>query len=191
MKIPSTPRSPRGFTLIELLVVITIIAVLAGAGFVVGNSALNRARKLTAQAAATSLEQAVNAFYSEYGIFPVQGGDSRVDTGTDTEFLNTLLGKNPDLNPRGLKFLTAKEGKKRGTGGAGGLIFADGGSVSGMYDPWGNAYIVILNTEYEDQLRFQTPDDKSVTLNGRNAAVFSPGVPEGEVITNDTLVTSW
>lgn len=189
MKIPSTPRPPRGFTLIELLVVITIIAVLAGAGFVVGNSALNRARKLTAQAAATGLEQAVNAFYSEYGIFPADS--NRVDTGNDTEFLDTLLGKNPERNPRGLKFLTAKEGKKRGAGGAGGLIFGDGGSVSGMYDPWGNGYTVILNTEYEDQLRFQTPDDKSVTLNGRNAAVFSPGVPEGEVITNDTLVTSW
>jgi prepilin-type N-terminal cleavage/methylation domain-containing protein len=191
MKTPTQSRPSRGFTLIELLVVITIIAVLAGAGFVVGNSALNNARKLASQASAMSIQKAIDAFYSEYGTFPVTGSVDRIDTSSSPEILNALLGKDETLNPRGLPFLTAKEGKKRGSGGADGLVFSDDGSVRGMYDSWGNGFIIILNSNFEDQLRFTTSDSKSVTLNGRNAAVFSPGVPEGETATTKTLVKSW
>lgn len=191
MKTPPPTRRNRGFTLIELLVVITIIAVLAGAGFVVGNAALNNARKLSSQAAAVGIEQAINAFYSEYNYFPVTGGVAQVDTSNNAELLNALLGKDETLNPRGLPFLTAKEGKKRGSGGADGIVFSDGGTVRGMYDAWGNGFIVVFNTDFEDQLRFTTSDNKSVTLNGRNAAVYSPGVPEGETATTKSLVKSW
>lgn len=193
MKTPSLHHLKRGFTLIELLVVIAIIAVLAAAGFAVGTAALTKAKKLTAQSAATSIEQAVNAFYSEYGTFPVDGTNSELDTSTSTStvFLQTLIGKNVDLNPRGISFLSVKEGKSQGSGGVDGLVFEDGGSIRGLYDPWGNGYTVVLDSDFEEQLTFTTPDGKSVTLNGRRVAVYSPGVDEGEEVNTTNLVKTW
>lgn len=196
MKKTSASRPRRGFTLIELLVVIAIISVLAGAGFAAGAAALNRARKVTAQAAAVALEKAVNSYYSEYGGLPIPaGGTGRVETDRDAAFLRVLLGDEPEsanmLNPRGIKFLTVKEGKASGgEGGRDGLVYS-GNTVSGMFDPWGNGYTVILDVDFEDRLTFQTPDGRSTTLNGRRVAVFSPGAPEGENITGATLVKTW
>lgn len=187
-------RSQRGFTLIELLVVIAIIAVLAGAGFAVGSSAMNKARKLSAQNTATALDQAINAFYSEYGTFPAD--IDRVDTSDadGRDMLEALLGNDPDLNPRGLALLTAKEGKPQGTdGGTDGLVYNDD-TVRGLYDPWGNGFIVEMDTAFEGSVEF-TPQNiqgaEQVTLNGRRVAVYSAGVPEGETATLKTMVKSW
>lgn len=192
MKIPTTLRPRRGFTLIELLVVIAIIAVLAAAGFSVGNRALNNARKVSAQATATSLDQSVNMFFSEYGMFPIESGGGReVDTGSSPTFLNALVGRDESLNPRGVRFLSAKEGRRQGEGGRDGLVYGDGNNVRGLYDPWGNPYTVILDVNYEERLTFTTPDNRSVTLNGRRVAVYSPGVPDGEQVTTSDLVKTW
>jgi prepilin-type N-terminal cleavage/methylation domain-containing protein len=190
-------RRRRGFTLIELLVVIAIIAVLAAAGFTAGAAALNRARKTTAQADAVAVQQAVDAFYSEYGILPFSGDPPtqvKTDGGDGVEMLEVLLARETGASPvntRGIRFLNVKEGKKKGTGGSGGLVYDDK-QVRGLYDPWGNGYTVVFNSQYEDSFSF-TPEglSTSVTLNGRNVAVYSTGVPEGEKVTNSTLVKSW
>jgi|688.fasta_scaffold62413_2 prepilin-type N-terminal cleavage/methylation domain-containing protein len=175
MKNP-TSRRRRGFTLIELLVVIAIIAVLAAAGFAAGNAAINRARKVTAQAAATSIESAVNSFYSDYGSLPDVGGN-KVNTasGEGVELLNILLGLEGNgtnvQNSKGVRFLSVKEGK----GNKGGLIYNTGGStVKGLYDPWGNGFEVVLDTEYEEKLQVQL-GSATQTLNGRRVAVYSVG----------------
>ena len=184
-------RRSRGFTLVELLVVIAIIAILAGAGFAAGNAAIEKARKVTAQAAAVALEQAITSFYAEYGSMPVTAGgdsDTQVETGqgAGTELLRTLLGQDDTRNPRAIKFLTAKEGK----GNKGGLIYRDN-NVTGLFDPWGNAYIVELDTSYDERLQFQTKDGKSNTLNGRRVAVHSPGVKRGEKVTSTKIIKTW
>src|SRR5437763_13488353 len=62
---------PRGFTLIELLVVIVIIAVLAGFAFPVFQSVQNSAKKTQAKNDVTQIVTAVNAFYTEYGKYPI------------------------------------------------------------------------------------------------------------------------
>lgn len=194
MKIPSTIRPRRGFTLIELLVVIAIIMVLAAAGFAVGSSALNKARKLKAQNTATAIDQAVNAFYSEYGTFPVEGDAISINTASNTYFLRTLLGDNPDLNTRSMSFLSVKEGKAQGAGGMDGLVYDGTDTVRGLYDPWGNGYIVEMDTEFNEYLEF-TPtgidDATEVRLNGRRVAVYSPGVPEDDNATLSTMVKTW
>ncbi len=191
-------RRRGGFTLIELLVVIAIIAVLAAAGFTAGAAALNRARKTTAQADAVAVQQAIDAFYSEYGILPFSGdsppNEVKTDVGEGVKMLEVLLGRETEASPintRGIRFLNVKEGKKKGTGGIGGLVY-EGDQVKGLYDPWGNGYTVVLNNEYADSFTF-TPQglQTQVTLNGRNLAVYSTGVPEGEKVTNSTLVKSW
>lgn len=196
MKNPTTPHPRRGFTLIELLVVITIIMILAAAGFAVATGAMNKARKLTAQNTATALDQAINMFYSEYGGFPVTGNANRVTTeGADgQELLNALLGNDPNLNPRGLSVLTAKEGKIDGAGGSDGLVYDASNNVRGLYDPWGNPFTVEMDTEFNEYLEF-TPEGitgaPEIRLNGRRVAVYSPGVLSGETANQSTMVKTW
>jgi len=169
-------RAARGFTLIELLVVIAIIAVLAGVGFSAGGSAIQKAKKTTCLAAAVSIESAVNNFYTEYGSMPNAGTtDTTVSTNAATgiALLKTLLGMDTTLNPRSIKFLSVKEGKADKNG----LIYdSTGANVTGMYDPWGGAYNVILDLNYDEKIAAKTTKETaSVTLNGRRVAVFSDG----------------
>jgi prepilin-type N-terminal cleavage/methylation domain-containing protein len=183
-------RAARGFTLIELLVVIAIIAVLAGVGFSAGSSAIQKAKKTTCLAAATSIEGAVNNFYTEYGSMPSAGtADVEFDTKSDDKFLNQLLGfvdpavgaNRGDLNPRGVKFLSVKEGKAKGSFGINGLLYQGTGlstGADGLYDPWGGGYKVMLDLDYDERLVGVKPKgtgSTSVTLNGRRVAVWSDG----------------
>src|SRR3954447_21606630 len=64
-------RNRNGFTLLELLVVIAIIVVLAGLLFPAVQSVLERAKKVQAKNDLTQIVTAVNAFYTEYGRYPL------------------------------------------------------------------------------------------------------------------------
>src|SRR6476646_2588611 len=94
------------FTLIELLVVIVIIGVLAGLSFPVYQSVQNSAKKTQAKNDITQVVTAVNAFYTEYGKYPI---DSTVTTDATATFggtpdsknlFETLRGKTTTLNTR-------------------------------------------------------------------------------------------
>jgi len=171
-------RRKNGFTLVELLVVISIIAVLAAVGFAAGNMAIQKARKLTALAAATSIESAVNNFYSEYGSLPdTINTDAELDTSKDTDFLNVLLGyelaTGTVLNTKGIRFLTIKETKSK----KGGLALSGGSSptATGLYDPWGGGYKVMLDGDYNEIIEPKPKGGVKTTLNGKRVAVWSDG----------------
>ncbi len=180
-------RALRGFTLVELLVVITIIVILAGAGFSAGNSAIQKAKKTTCLAAATAIESAVNNFYTEYGSMPS-------DESTDTVFvtnatpgvnlLKALLGLEPSTaspmyNPRKLKFLSAKQSKSkpRDEVKRDGIVYEnDGVTPEGMYDPWGGPFNIIMDLDYDERISVKTKaETTTATLNGRRVAVWSDG----------------
>jgi len=59
------------FTLIELLVVIIMIAILAGLLYPAINGAQNQAKKAQAKNDVTQIVTAVNAYYTEYGKYPI------------------------------------------------------------------------------------------------------------------------
>ena len=177
MKTPTRHR-PSGFTLIELLVVIAIIAVLASVAFVAGTTALNKAKKVKAQAVASSIISAVDSFQSEYGALPVPAGNSgkdggslfRTDSGDGVKILNILVGKEDEINTRKVQYLKTKEGKAKKDG----LIYnSQGTEVTGLYDPFGNPFYIVLDTNYEDRITVQ-PASTPTTLN-RKSAVYSAG----------------
>ena len=182
-----TLRRPSGFTLIELLVVITIIAALAAAGFSAGNSMMQRARKATTLNVATSLEQAINNFYNEYGYLPSADTDNKVvltDEAAGVTLLEILSGKEDDsadmLNTKSINFLNVKEGKKAGARGKDGIVYNNSGEVLGIYDPWSGPFLIALDLEGKDKIDFNslTPKPKGHSdrvLNGRRVAVWSAG----------------
>src|SRR5437762_11394592 len=66
-------KHERAFTLIELLVVIAIIVILVGLLFPAFKGVQNQARQTQAKNDLTQIVTAVNAFYTEYGKYPVSG----------------------------------------------------------------------------------------------------------------------
>lgn len=139
--------------------------------------------------AVTSLESAVNNFFTEYGKLPTVGSKVTTDSPEGIQLLHVLLGielmaENPQ-NARKVKFLAVKEGKKK----RGGLIYAaDGRTVEGLYDSWGNPYTVEIDTDYNETLEFKR-GSRTETLKGRRVAVHSPG-PDCIHGTRDD-VTTW
>lgn len=196
MKNQPKHKSSNGFTLIELLVVIAIIATLAAATFAIGPRMMDKARKVSAQAAATSIATAVDQFYTEYSALPDPGSSSQDaqfgttagDGATLLEILSGLeQGANPQ-NPRKIRFLTVKEGKSSKDG----IIYSpDGKAVTSMFDPWGQAYFIRLDYDYDERLDFTPGGLPSVTLNGRRVAVYSLGVADPADAKVSTLVKTW
>jgi prepilin-type N-terminal cleavage/methylation domain-containing protein len=96
---PDHRRPLSGFTLIELLVVIAIIAILAGLGFAGMSGAMRTARKSEVRAIMNQTKLAVISYYADYGVYPTNSGK------TDAAFLRTMMGSNPVLNKRGIRYL--------------------------------------------------------------------------------------
>lgn len=193
------PSSARGFTLVELLVVIAIIAILASAGFAVGNKAFQSARKAMALKVCAGIELGVNNFYTEYSSLPTAETDDTdpplmTDTGTGLDFVRVLLANEPAtgtiMNTKGIKFLEVKEGKADKDG----LIYNTAGTeVQGLFDPWGGPYHVILDANYDEKIAVQ-PKAAALpkNLNGRRVAVWSNGA-DGVDSTGKVMddVTTW
>lgn len=196
MKIPNRNISRSGFTLVELLVVIAIIAVLAAAGFAGGTAAIQKARKVTAQSVASSVESAVESFYSDYSALPDPTGTATddntppytTDTGPGVDLLNILAGKESTTsqNDRKIRYLSLKEGK----GGRDGADYAANGSFTGLFDPWGEPYSIVLDYGYDERITV-SPLGSPIVLNGRRVAVYSRGTDSSGDANSKTLVKTW
>lgn len=194
-----TSRRQDGFTLVELLVVIAIIAVLAGAGFAAGNAAIQKAKKTTALATVVALESAVNSFYTEYGSAPAAiTTDTVYETGSGKNgipLITTLLGLEAGttpLNPRALKLLSVKEGKKKAAGGTNGIIYnPTGTAVDGIFDPWGGPYKVMLDGDYDEKIITAPIGGGGATLNARRVAAWSEGADYATTKKSADDVKNW
>jgi prepilin-type N-terminal cleavage/methylation domain-containing protein len=190
MKTYEKTKRAAGFTLIELLVVITIIAALAALSFAGVNAALKRARTTEAEVMANGLVTAVERFETEYNRLP--DFDTEVETsvgGQGAELLRVLLaqeGTGTDIqNKRKIVFLEAKEAKGR----RGGIYYGSdgaGATAQGMFDPFGNPFTVVMNTDYEDTLTFQY-GNQTYNLRGKSVVVYSPGADRVEGNQDDIL----
>src|SRR5438132_10244766 len=70
------PTDENGFTLIELLIVIAIIGILMGLLFPAFKGVQDQAKRTQAKNDLTQIVTAVNAFYTEYGKYPLVTADT-------------------------------------------------------------------------------------------------------------------
>lgn len=141
------------FTLLELMVVIAIVVVLAGLLFPAVQSVLDRAKKVQAKNDLTQIVTAANAFYTEYGRYPLPStasGDSYATgatTGTTSkDVLNPLRNLDPALNPRQVVFISPAEDTTQAS--PKGKVGSDGQ----FHDPWGTAYGISIDADYDNQV---------------------------------------
>lgn len=150
-----THRNRNGFTLLELLVVIAIVVVLAGLLFPAVQSVLERAKKVQAKNDLTQIVTAVNAYYTEYGKYPIATSESALDPTQTADLFNTLraIGTNGGANAgnvqnvRQIVFMTPPNVKDASNPRSG--ISSDGQ----FYDPWGKAYQIAMDATYDTTIQ--------------------------------------
>ena len=164
--------STSAFTLIEMIVVMLIIATLTALFMGAATSVFDRARRTQAKNDVIQITTAVNAFYTEYGRYPVVSTITTdafygtlptgvplpsgcTNAGTNNVLLNVLRNITTDpnavaLNPRQIVF-SSPGGAKSTTPPRGG-ISQSAGSVGQYFDPWGSQYAVLIDTNYDNTL---------------------------------------
>ena len=162
-------RDPAAFTLIEMIVVMLIIATLTALFMGAATNVFDRARRTQAKNDVIQIATAVNAFYTEYGRYPVTVTDPTKDAffGTGStpagstaygtnDFLIDVLRNNTTgshaalvatLNPRQITFLSPG-GAKNTVPPRGGIATAD----NCYYDPWGSQYAIVIDTNYDNTI---------------------------------------
>ena len=186
----SPTRRTSGFTLIELLVVISIVVVLAALSFAAVNGAMTKTKTTRGKSYATNLASAVEAFYSTENFLPdIGNGPVSTDSAEGVRLLRVLLAQEANtgdvMNSRRTIYLDVKES----TGRTDGIFYGTtgGDTVQGMFDPFGNPYFVVLNTEYDRSLQFSMGGQQYI-LRGENVAVYSAGADRIEG-TKDDITT--
>ncbi len=170
MRSPS--RATGAFTLIELLVVIAIIAILVGLLFPAFKAVQNQARQTQAKNDLTQIVTAVNAFYTDYGKYPLCTGVTTDTTygpsGTSnfdlfyslraiTAGCNSLVNGVPAVNPRQIVFMSPSYVKtpanpKSGIATQATTINGISVAVGDYVDPWGTPYNIRIDGGYDNQL---------------------------------------
>jgi prepilin-type N-terminal cleavage/methylation domain-containing protein len=156
---PQQRRPQRAFTMIDLLVVIAIIGILMGLAIPSLFGVYERARKTQAKNDLTQIITAVNAFYTDYGKYPIAAPGADVTFGAGGTNTNDVLFNelracttgqpscpNPaSLNTRQIVYISPRV---FGTTPARSGI----GSNGWYYDPWGTPYAVAIDGNYNNNI---------------------------------------
>jgi type II secretory pathway pseudopilin PulG len=167
-----------GFTLLELLVVITIIIILIGFLFPAFRGIQDQAKRTQAKNDLNQIITAISAFYTEYGYYPVPTGTSTTadinypargqyqDAGNSNVFNILRYDTNnggatvSQVNPRQVVFIEPPISKDQ-TNPKLGIRFVGGC----WFDPWGYAYNVTIDTDYNSVTTAPVYTDLSQTYN--------------------------
>jgi prepilin-type N-terminal cleavage/methylation domain-containing protein len=167
------PVHARAFTLIELLVVIAIIAILVGLLLPAFKAVQNQARSTQAKNDLTQIVNAVNAFYTDYGNYPVAPAatDTCFNWGAGACALQVRLGSErlfnelractasdtiscsaaATLNPRQIVYISPPIVKDPSSPKSGIATNASPGTSTGrFFDPWGSPYNVVIDSAYNN-----------------------------------------
>ncbi len=138
------------FTLIELFVIMAVIAILMGLAFPAFQSVQNSARNAQAKNDLVQIVTAVNAFYTEYGKYPLVTADTIYGPAANPNSLlfNALRGISAE-NPRKIVFISPPDAKDTSKPRSG--IGTSTGSGQ-LFDPWGSPYYVSIDGNYNNQI---------------------------------------
>ena len=151
------------FTLIELLVVIAIIIILAGLLFPALRGAQEQARRTQAKNDLTQIVTAVNAYYTEYGKYPLVTADTTITNSsvpTNADLFYTLravaggLNTGDVANPRKIVFINPPDVKNPANPRSGIGIAGTGAPapLGQLWDPWGTPYAIKIDGTYDNSL---------------------------------------
>jgi prepilin-type N-terminal cleavage/methylation domain-containing protein len=149
------PEFGGAFTLIELLVVITVIAILIALLFPAFKGVQDQAKRTQAKNDLTQIVTAVNAFYTEYGKYPLAlAAETTFGPGgaplTNETLFNPLRGLDPGLNPRQIVFISPPDVKDKTNPRSG--IGTDASNLGQFFDPWGKNYVIRIDGQYDNQV---------------------------------------
>src|SRR5439155_21954834 len=170
-------RSPQedkhAFTLIELLVVIAIIAILIGLLFPAFKAVQNQAKQAQAKNDLTQIVNAMNAFYTDYGKYPIATSGADVVYGPGVTRNNALFNElqgcpttgaypptcsaNSTLNTREIVFIPPPAVKnptnpRSGIATQAATINCFSVGRGDFVDPWGTPYNVEIDGDYNNQI---------------------------------------
>lgn len=143
-----------GFTLLELLIVISIIAILAAIAFPATSMVMNQARKASASQQAAGLVNAVKLYETQYSALPTGNSPGEQPVPTDPDFIDILTGVDTQNNTKEISFLEGKVAKpKSGSRPARNGFVDEGNGSQSLVDPWGNHYMVIMDADYDKEIK--------------------------------------
>jgi prepilin-type N-terminal cleavage/methylation domain-containing protein len=155
----SPPEPKRAFTLIELLVVIAIIAILIGLLFPAFKAVQNQAKHTQAKNDLTQIVNAVNAFYTDYGNYPLVTADTTYGPGgtANNALFNVLRGTDTTNNPRQIVFISPPDVKtptnpRSGIATQATTINGISVAIGDFVDPWGTPYNLRIDGNYDNQV---------------------------------------
>jgi prepilin-type N-terminal cleavage/methylation domain-containing protein len=193
---------PAAFTLIELLVVIAIIAILVGLLFPAFKAVQSQARSTQAKNDLTQIVNAVNAFYTDYGKYPLVTADTTYGPGGTANNLlfSVLRGTDTSNNPRQIVFISPQYVKTPANPRSG--IATQATTINGIsvaigdyVDPWGTPYKVAIDGGYDNKLTnpytADTGAGPSSLINGVIAWSLGPDQIQGTTFTASDDVLSW
>ena len=142
------------FTLIELLVVIAIIIILAGLLFPAFRGVQNQAKRTQAKNDLTQIVTAVNAFYTEYGKYPVVVDDTPIADNSDLFYTLRAVASGTAnagnaANPRKIVFISPPDVKNPSQPKSG---IGTTSSTGQYFDPWGTPYKIAIDGNYDNQI---------------------------------------
>src|SRR5437879_402440 len=166
--IQKSPGRSSAFTLIELLVVIAIIAILIGLLFPAFRAVQDQAKRTQAKNDLTQIVNAVNAYYTDYGKYPIAAAvDTTFGPGgtpaTNETLFNPLRGLNTTLNPRQIVFISPPYVKDPNNPRSG--IGTAAANTGQYFDPWGTNYVVRIDGDYNNQAANPYTADAGATPN--------------------------
>lgn len=172
-------RGTKGFTLIELLVVISIIAMLAAGSVGIYNKVINNVTKTKCAVAIGSLNTAIKSFYMEFDAWPVDTGSGGADVTCQTDdgsIIRSLRGKDEARNPKRLNLLDGmKQARKGPNGPEDGLDENSNPDNPSMYDPWGTAYKIVLDSDFNEQIENPDSSGGGQPIRNQRCIVYSAG----------------